>query len=112
MEFQYFPRNYDGRRHSGWKPSATVADNDHDDGGGSRGPYHRQHHPKHHVTFKADEEEIRTSSSVIPQENVVVYDNDRSDNYTPKGVDEEADAFIKHEHSRIRLARLRSLNPV
>ncbi|KAK4264957.1 hypothetical protein QN277_026069 [Acacia crassicarpa] len=108
MEFQYFPRNYDGRHHSGWNPSSTGYDSD---GGVSR----HCHQPKHHVAFKAEEEEIisRNNSSsniVLPQENVGVYNRDPI--HAPnKSVDDEADAFIKHEHNRIRLARLRSINP-
>lgn len=108
MEYPYYPRNYDGRRHSAWTPSFTGYDSD---GGVSRGRHH--HHPKHHVAFKTEEEIIRCNSNnnmVLPQENAVVYE-DAVMKAPMKSVDDEADDFIKSEHSRIQLARLRSNNP-
>ncbi|XP_028752349.1 uncharacterized protein LOC114712064 [Neltuma alba] len=106
MEYPYFPRNYDGRRHRAWNPSFT----DGDDGGGSRRHQQQQHRPKHHVAFKAEQEEIISTagSGAPPPENGVVH-NDRGS--PPNSVDDEAGAFIKHEHDRIQLARLRSINP-
>ncbi|KAF7839894.1 uncharacterized protein G2W53_008376 [Senna tora] len=107
------PRYYDGRSHYGWSPSSSQQESY--ESGEARKP---RHHQKSHVAFKESVEEVVTrdydqndGGDAAAVQRVRPYSSSQPGRFGSayESVDQEADAFIKTQHRRIEIAKLKSL---